>query len=533
MSALKRRPSLLASILWIGLGVLFLLRNFDIGPNLWALAGRYWPILLILLGLGKVIDYFRQKEGVSLRVGEVFGILLIFVIGSAISRVSGSAVGDLLWRVPIRIGDTEVALGSSYSYEQEASFPIAPGTSVRIENANGLVTVAPGSELELRVRLRKVVFGKEEGPAREVADRILIEGIPEGKAEAAVFLLRTNRETLQEGARFQTDMEVFLPRNVNLQIRNSYGAVNVTGLEGALDVSTSHKPLEVREIVGSVKASNRYGESRLQNLTGSLTVDARGRVDVEKVKGDVVLRNEYSPVSVRDVEGMLTVSNTEGSVVVEKVARPVTIDARGTQIRVQELSDSLRVTTSHRRVTISDVAANVALNSKYATHTLKNIRGNVEVESSYDTINLDEIAGRLKLKAVGTRVRANDIGGAVEVDTTLKDVVVNRFKNSCRVSNEYAAVELSAWPTVAHDITVKNRNGRIDLSLPAEGAFSLNASARNGRVQADFPGLQVEDRPGDVSSLRGAVKSGGPNIRLDTEYGNIRVRSTVAEKRSN
>ena len=44
---------MLGALLWLGLGVLFLLRNFGIGPDLWSLAGRYWPILLILLGLGE------------------------------------------------------------------------------------------------------------------------------------------------------------------------------------------------------------------------------------------------------------------------------------------------------------------------------------------------------------------------------------------------------------------------------------------------------------------------------------------------
>ncbi len=65
MSSERRRPSLLGGLLWTGLGALFLLRNFGIGPDIWSLAARYWPILLILLGLGKVIDYYRQKEGVS------------------------------------------------------------------------------------------------------------------------------------------------------------------------------------------------------------------------------------------------------------------------------------------------------------------------------------------------------------------------------------------------------------------------------------------------------------------------------------
>src|SRR5512136_2540780 len=96
MSAKLRRPSLLGGLLWTGLGVLFLLHNFSIVPNLWRMAARYWPILLILLGLGKVIDYFRQKEGVSIRFGEVVGILFLVLIGSAVTKVSNTNFGRVI-----------------------------------------------------------------------------------------------------------------------------------------------------------------------------------------------------------------------------------------------------------------------------------------------------------------------------------------------------------------------------------------------------------------------------------------------------
>src|SRR5512144_391070 len=104
MSARLQRPSLLGGLLWTGLGVLFLLRNFSIGPDLWQMAARYWPILLILLGLGKIIDYFRQKEGVSIRFGEVMGILILLAIGTAFTKVSNTNFGRVIRELPIEIG---------------------------------------------------------------------------------------------------------------------------------------------------------------------------------------------------------------------------------------------------------------------------------------------------------------------------------------------------------------------------------------------------------------------------------------------
>src|SRR5262245_25246949 len=159
----KRRPSLLGGFVWTGLGLILLLRNFGLGPDFWSIAGRYWPILLILAGLGKIIDYYRQKEGVSLRAGEVFGLLLLLLVGAFVSKISGGPIRTLFREGPafdfggarVRPGDW---IGTSYSFSQEASYPVDATMPIRIENSYGLVTATPGSDRELRVRLKKVVY---------------------------------------------------------------------------------------------------------------------------------------------------------------------------------------------------------------------------------------------------------------------------------------------------------------------------------------------------------------------------------------
>ena len=522
--SLRRRPSLLGGLLWVALGVLFLLRNFGIGPDLWALAGRYWPILLILLGLGKVVDYFRRKDGVSARFGEVFGLLLVFIIGSAINRIPDSA----LMRWPIHIGGADVNLGTSYGYTQETSYPLPPGLMVRVENTNGQISVTPGSDGEIRVRLRKVVFENEESRAKEIAGEIQIQGGEEGKAEATAFVLRTNRDDLSaKGYRFNTDMDIFVPKQVQLEINNSFGGVNVSNLECQLKAQTSHQPLEVHDCSGAFILENRYGVSRLTNLTGNLSVVARrGRVMVDEVKGNVEVREDGSPVVVSNVEGTLLVQNSDGgSIVVDRITKLVTIEAPGTQVTVSNLEDGVKISSSHRRVEVTDVKAGVVLSSGYATAVLKRIQGNVDLKSNSDRISLDEIGGYISASAQGSSVRVNTVAGPVEITTTLKDVVVNGFSKSCRVINENGDITLSALSLGKEDITVKNRNGDITLFLPPDAAFQIDAAARNGRISSDFRGLEVTPGESDSSTLKAGMKTGGPKITLETDYSNIHIRT--------
>jgi DUF4097 and DUF4098 domain-containing protein YvlB len=535
MPLAKRRPSLMGGLVWTGLGLILLLRNFGIGPDFWSMAGRYWPILLILLGLGKVIDYFRQKEGVALRAGEVFGLIFLLIAGAFFAKLSGGPIRALFREGPaidfgggrVRPGDW---MGTSHSFSQEAAYTVDTTVPIRIENSYGLVTVNPGSDREVRVRLKKVVYNDDQSQAKQIADEIKLEGGAEGKAEAATFVVKTNRDSLSSrGFRFNTEMEVLVPKKAHLQIRNSLGEVRVSNLAGKLDINTSHKPLEVRDCTGDFVISNRYDESRLVNLTGNATVDARGRVYIETVKGDVNVRNEYAPVEIRDIDGKVTVSNSESSISLQKISKPVVVEGRGSQITVHDLADTLKITASHQRVRVSDVASHVFAESRYSTLTLKNVKGNVDLASNSDRITAEEIGGSFKVQGQGSSVRANSVHGMLDVGTTLKEVIVNDFGNGCRIANEYADVTLSTHELGKGDVTVKNKNGDIELFLPDEAAFQIEAAAKNGRAESDFPDLAPAESAGDVGMLKGKVKDGGTKIQLETEYSNIRVRVQGSE----
>ncbi|MBZ5494838.1 MAG: DUF5668 domain-containing protein [Acidobacteriia bacterium] len=528
----RRRPSLLGGLLWAALGIVFLLKNFGIGPDLWAIARRYWPILLILLGLGKVIDYFRQKEGVSLKIGEVFGILFVLIIGLAISQIPDSAMKDIL-STSINIGGTDVFIGTSHEYTQEFTYPLPAGIPLRIENSHGLVTVSPGSDGEVRIRLRKRVYEDDEARARQIADEIKIEGGEEGKAEASSFTVKSNRDDLSsKNYRFNTDMEILVPRKVQLDIQNPFGGVNVSGLDCKLNVQSSHQPLEVRECSGSFSVANSYGESRLANLTGNLSVDSHGRVTVETVKGDVDIRDQYSPVQINDIEGKVTVANEEGGIVIDHVSKPVIIDARGSQISVSNLGDSLKITSSHsRRIRVTDVAANVTLSSQYATATMKGVKGNVDVDANSGSVTLNDVGGYVKATAQGALVQVTRVGGPVEISTTLKEVIVNDFSKGCKVTNERGDVTLSTATLGKDEINVKNSNGEITLSLPPNSVFQIDATARNGRISTDFAGLEPTSGPGDITTIK-KLKPGAPKIFLETENNDIFVRALEVERAS-
>jgi hypothetical protein len=538
----RRRPSLLGALLWTVLGVIFLVHNFGFGPDMWSLAAHYWPVLLILLGLGKILEYFLKKDAVAIRVGEIIGILFLLLIGSAVSRLSElQNVSRIVREFPFEVGGTPVRpgqwLGVSHSFSEEVTFPLESPLPIRVENSYGLVSISPGSDREIRVRLQKVVYG-EEARAKGIAAEIHLEGEtattgnsvnlkpeaePGKKSGATYFVVRTNRDALNASDYvFNTDMEIMVPKNSQVQVVNSYGEVRVFGIDGKLDLSTTHRSLELRDCTGEFNVTSRYAECRLTNLKGPLNVDARGKVYIEDIKGDVTASNEYSPLEITNVEGKLTVTATEGSLKIAKVTKPVVVDARGTRVQVSDLQGGLKIKASHRDVDISDVTSPVSVESRYATLSLKNIKGDVEIDSGSDNVSADDVTGGFVLKARGSGVRVNGVRGPLNIQTTLKDVVVNGFGGSCSVTNEYAGISISSDELGKGQVDVKNRNGDVDLFLPDGASFFIDATARNGKVESDYAGLQPT-RNAAGGELKARMKSGEPRITLETDSSDIHI----------
>lgn len=90
-----RRGSIAGALLLIGFGAFFLYANLRPGVDPWPLLSRYWPLLLIFLGLGKLWDHFRVRNrpeaapGPWLSGGEIAILLLLLLFGIGLSRGHG------------------------------------------------------------------------------------------------------------------------------------------------------------------------------------------------------------------------------------------------------------------------------------------------------------------------------------------------------------------------------------------------------------------------------------------------------------
>jgi len=62
MSARPVGGALTAGLILIILGIVFLIENFYAPFSAWRLVSRYWPVILIVIGLRRMYDYFTWPE---------------------------------------------------------------------------------------------------------------------------------------------------------------------------------------------------------------------------------------------------------------------------------------------------------------------------------------------------------------------------------------------------------------------------------------------------------------------------------------
>jgi hypothetical protein len=99
------------------------------------------------------------------------------------------------------------------------------------------------------------------------------------------------------------------------------------------------------------------------------------------------------------------------------------------------------------------------------------------------------------------------------------DVEAEGLRSDVRVATVNGRVSVRTTGFVSRAVTV---NGDIELAVPTGLNADFRAATVNGSIDSDFP-VQVTGRVGP-RAVRGTIGQGGPELRVSTVNGNIRLR---------
>jgi N-terminal domain of toast_rack, DUF2154/Domain of unknown function (DUF5668) len=296
-----RRSSLVGAILLLALGLFFLYSNFRPGLDPWPLLSRYWPVLLIFLGLGKVWDQIRprdasQADGAGLRGGEIAVLLLLVIAGIALSlqtasrRIHDVETIDRQGTEPVQVriqmpaGELELSGGASKLMEADFNYDEAegkPGISYHVSGSTGQLDITqPGKKFHM-------------GPTHNNWDLRFAKDIPlelklemgAGRSELKVGGLSLTRLEINMGAgQVTTDLTGDWKKDLDAEI---HGGVGHALIRLPMDVGVR---VHATGGIGSISADGlkREGDEYVNELYGKSPVSLR--LDVSGGIGNIELR---------------------------------------------------------------------------------------------------------------------------------------------------------------------------------------------------------------------------------------------------
>src|SRR5215468_57841 len=272
-----RRRSMSGPVILIIIGVIFLLGNLHLiaWKHLGMWFAHYWPLLLILWGVLKLVEHYRAKsEGLAapgLGAGGV--VLLIFLIigglaASQVARVDFEGLSD-----EIDVGDSHIPFfGESREFNDQVTQDFPAGASVKIVNDRGAVNVNVSNDNKVEVNLAK----KIRSDSKDEAEKWNEQTKPQITVSGNVVTINANTKGAGDHP-VTADLSVSIPRKAALTIAAQRGDVNVAGRDGNLEISSQKGDVSVDDINGDVTLNMDRGAVNM----------GHGAVRVAQVSGDV------------------------------------------------------------------------------------------------------------------------------------------------------------------------------------------------------------------------------------------------------
>ncbi len=181
-----------------------------------------------------------------------------------------------LWVLTLALMLVAGAAGAADETERvQRTVPLAPGGTLRLHNFSGRVNITGTDRAE-------VAIDATRRAPRERLDRIKLDI----QVSGSTVTIEANKKLSSAWFRsnvVETDMEIQVPRQVNLEIDVFSSEVKATGVQGKHRVHTFSGTTRMIDVGGPVKADTFSGNIDLQ-LTGA---DAGTDLDLHTFSGDI------------------------------------------------------------------------------------------------------------------------------------------------------------------------------------------------------------------------------------------------------
>ena len=440
-----QRNSIFSGLLLIVLGILFLLARFHPNLGIWHLFWRFWPVLIILWGIAKLVDHFSaQRAGESrpplLTGGEASLLLLIVFVLAGMGIYT-----KIREKHPDMNIDVDLFKHKNSQTVELPSKAIPAGAHVTVTTSLGGIVAHVGDGNDLRVSVTETAEANNEDAAADLIKslKVVIEQTRDG------YDVHPVNQELNEG-QVTVDFDVTLPKSASLTANSRRGDVSISGLAGAVAITTQSGDIEVHNIGSDVTAQLTKGDARIDDISGNVRITGRGtEIEMNDVTGDATVQGEFfGPVRIRNV-----------------------------------------TKTTHYTSQAGDL-------------TLSHLTGRLELDSG--DINVSDVGGFAKLVTHDKDIEVENVAGRLDIAVNHGDIKViyaQPPREEINIANGTGEVDMTLPAKSTFEISAISRSGDIqsDFEAPSLKPADDNGTGRlTGKVGASGPKISIVTSYGTI-----------------------------------
>ena len=372
-----RRGSITGPIILLLIGSLFLWRNLHPSLPIFDIVAQYWPFLLIVWGLMRLVEALlwrdNQSRGGGFTGGEVVLVILICMVGLGVWQAK---------EVGIHFNSHGLDIfGEEFDYPVSAAAPAAGMKRLVLENPRGNIHVIGGDGQQVTVTGHKSIRSYERTDADRTSQNTPIEILPQGDR----LVIRTNQDRSTDSSRISDDLEITAPRGMSVEWRGNVGDADISDIEGDVEVANNHGDARLSRIGGNARLE--LGRSDTVNA-----VDVKGKIDLQGRGGDLTFEN---------ISGLVTVSGSySGTLEFKNLAKPLQFEGeRGTELHVEAIPGSISMDLS--TLTGNGVVGPMRAVTRSRDIRLEQFSQSVEINTDRGDIELQP--GKTPLSAIQAR----------------------------------------------------------------------------------------------------------------------------------
>lgn len=445
-----KRTSLVAPLLLIGIGLLFLARNLYPELPLLDYLARYWPFLLILWGtlrLAEIViwsatDKPLPRAGVS--GGEWVLVVFLCLIGASVHAVHGF---NAWWpRSGITVGGLDM-FGESYEYPLAAEKPASKTPHIVIESFRGNARITGVDVDSVKVTGTRTIRSFD----RNNADRANQDATFQLTGDPNNVIVRTNQDRVSGSMRLSADMEISVPKGASIEAHGRYGDFDVTDVSGAVEIVSDNAGVRLQNIGGDARIDLRRSDMiRLVSVKGLVDIKGRGAdVDLQNIDGPVTLTGAYS--------GVLQFRN---------LAKPLHFQGERTDFSVERIPGQVRMSLSD--MTATNLVGPIHLSGKSRDVQMSGFTNSLELQMDRGDIELRP--GSIPLSRMDVQTRSGDIELSLPpaaqfnlTATTSHGDITNDYGSPLRQDSEGRGNSLRGSAGNGPSITLHSERGTITV----------------------------------------------------------------------